>query len=158
MRPVTESVLESAALSWFMALGYDLKSGPEISPGELLAEPGELRRGSSRGRFGDALRQLNPDVAAEGGGAGGGRPQGAQSQGAALITQNRNFHRMLVNGVEVEVPREGGGVRGDLVRLRRPGRSGQQRLAGRQPVHGGRGPARTAGRTWWSSSTACRWR
>lgn len=34
----TESVVEDAALTWFKALGYMVKHGPEIAPGELAAE------------------------------------------------------------------------------------------------------------------------
>lgn len=35
---LTESVVESAALAWLESLGYAVKHGPEIAPGELLAE------------------------------------------------------------------------------------------------------------------------
>ena len=34
----TESLVEEAALSWFDELGYTILAGPEIAPGELLAE------------------------------------------------------------------------------------------------------------------------
>ena len=34
----SESVLEDAALAWLESLGYTVKYGPEIAPGELLAE------------------------------------------------------------------------------------------------------------------------
>ena len=35
---VTESVVEDAALAWFESLGYMVKHGPEIAPGELSAD------------------------------------------------------------------------------------------------------------------------
>jgi type I restriction enzyme, R subunit len=35
---VTESVVEDAALAWLESLGYTVKHGPEIAPGELVAE------------------------------------------------------------------------------------------------------------------------
>jgi hypothetical protein len=41
----------------------------------------------------------------------------------SLVLENRRFHHLLVNGVEVEVPRPGGGVRGvrvDLVDFENP--------------------------------------
>jgi len=34
----TESVVESAALAWLESLGWTVKHGPEIVPGELAAE------------------------------------------------------------------------------------------------------------------------
>jgi type I restriction enzyme, R subunit len=35
---LTESVVESAALTWLESLGWTVKHGPEIAPGELAAE------------------------------------------------------------------------------------------------------------------------
>jgi len=34
----SESTVEDAALSWFGELGFSVLAGPEIAPGELLAE------------------------------------------------------------------------------------------------------------------------
>jgi type I restriction enzyme R subunit len=34
----TESVVEDAALAWLESLGYAIKHGPEIAPGEFPAE------------------------------------------------------------------------------------------------------------------------
>ena len=34
----TESVVEDAALAWLENLGYTIKHGPEIAPGEILGE------------------------------------------------------------------------------------------------------------------------
>ena len=34
----TKSVVEDAALAWLEGLGYTIKHGPEIGPGELFAE------------------------------------------------------------------------------------------------------------------------
>ena len=38
MTPLTESTVESAALAWLESLGWQIKHGPDIAPGELLAE------------------------------------------------------------------------------------------------------------------------
>jgi len=38
MPAFTESVVEDGALAWLESLGYGIKHGPEIAPGELLAE------------------------------------------------------------------------------------------------------------------------
>jgi hypothetical protein len=37
-RGVTESVVEDAALAWLESLGYTIKHGPDITPGELVAD------------------------------------------------------------------------------------------------------------------------
>jgi len=38
MQNFTESVVEDAALAWLESLGYAIKHGPEIAPGEILSE------------------------------------------------------------------------------------------------------------------------
>jgi type I restriction enzyme, R subunit len=35
MRPFTESVVEDATLAWLESLGYAVKHGPEIAPGNF---------------------------------------------------------------------------------------------------------------------------
>ncbi|MEO5791709.1 MAG: HsdR family type I site-specific deoxyribonuclease, partial [Gaiellaceae bacterium] len=40
-----------------------------------------------------------------------------QRESPALVLENRRLHRLLVDGIEVEVPAAGGGVRGERVRL-----------------------------------------
>jgi type I restriction enzyme, R subunit len=55
----TESAVEDAALSWFGELGFSVLAGPEITPGELLAE---------RDNFSDVIlasRQVNCSWKAE---------------------------------------------------------------------------------------------
>ena len=37
MAQLTESIVESAALSWLESLGWTVKHGPEIAPSELAA-------------------------------------------------------------------------------------------------------------------------
>jgi type I restriction enzyme R subunit len=39
MPAFTESIVEEAALTWLERLGWTVKHGPEIAPGELAAEP-----------------------------------------------------------------------------------------------------------------------
>jgi hypothetical protein len=37
-RGVTASLVEAAALAWLESLGWAVKNGPEITPGELASE------------------------------------------------------------------------------------------------------------------------
>lgn len=44
MTTFTESTVEDAALAWLESLGWTLKHGPEIAPGELASERTDGRR------------------------------------------------------------------------------------------------------------------
>lgn len=108
-------MLEDAVLEWFGALGYELANGTHIAPGEPAAERADFREVILRGRLLTGLRRLNPELA-------GSVLQEAERQvlaaaSPALLSENRRLHRLLVDGVTVEVPHEAGGVRGVQVRL-----------------------------------------
>ena len=108
-------MLEDAVLDWFRALGYEVAHGPHIAPGEPAAERTDFRETILRGRLLTALRRLNPGLAA-------GVLQEAERQvltaaSPALLSENQRLHRLLVDGVTVEVPHETGGVRGVQVRI-----------------------------------------
>lgn len=60
-----ESVVESAALSWFSELGYDCLSGPDIAPGELLSERASHGDAILPERLRTALSRINPSIPAE---------------------------------------------------------------------------------------------
>jgi type I restriction enzyme, R subunit len=40
----TDSVIEEAALAWLERLGWTVKDGPEIAPGELAAKRADFGR------------------------------------------------------------------------------------------------------------------
>jgi type I restriction enzyme R subunit len=113
--PFAESVLEDAVLDWFRALGYEVAHGPHIAPGEPAAQRTDFRETVLRGRLITALRRLNPDLT-------GNVLQEAERQiltaaSPALLSENQRLHRLLVDGVTVEVPHDSGGVRGVQVRV-----------------------------------------
>ena len=93
-RGVTESVIEQAALSWLESLGFAVKHGPEIAPGELTAERSDYGQVVLEDRLRQALARLNPQLPAEalddafrkltrpeGADAGGAQPRPAPSAG-----------------------------------------------------------------------------
>ena len=95
----TESIVEDAALDWFRELGYSVISGADgAGPGGLLRDDyGDVVLESP---LQGALQKLNP-----------GLPEDAlrdaerklrHPQGATLEARNRSFHRMVVDGVNVE--------------------------------------------------------
>ncbi|MBA2383359.1 MAG: type I restriction endonuclease subunit R, partial [Actinobacteria bacterium] len=110
-----ENVAELALLEWLDALGWQVFKGPSLASGEPGAERESYRDVVLAGRLHAALARLNPGV-----------PESALDAAArkllirespSLILENRRLHRLLVDGVEVEVAAVGGGVRGERVRV-----------------------------------------
>ncbi|MBD3672765.1 MAG: type I restriction endonuclease subunit R [Planctomycetaceae bacterium] len=110
-----ENTVEEAALSWFDELGYSTLHGQDIAPGEPGAERQSYNDVVLMGRLRDAIDELNPDI-----------PELAREEALrkvlnpespALIVNNRAFHKMLRDGVEVEYNRPDGSIAGDRVRL-----------------------------------------
>src|SRR5947209_12043163 len=100
-----ESVAEQALLEWLAGLGWQVAPGPELVPGERA----DYREVLLLGRLRAALARLNPEV-----------PDAAREEALrqlqrvespSLVLRNQRIHRFLVDGIEVEVPRPGGGVR-----------------------------------------------
>jgi len=108
---VTESVVEQAALGWFESLGFDVRKGADISPGsdsplrtsyeDVVLEP----------RLRAAMRKINDHL-----------PEDAIEQAVRVATRppeptleqnNRWFHRLLTDGIDVEYRTTDGGTRGD---------------------------------------------
>ena len=110
-----ENVAELALLEWLGELGWQVRPGPSIAPGEPAAERESYRGVVLRGRLRAALARLNPGVP-ESALAAAERTLLAR-ESPSLVLENRRLHRLLVNGVEVEVLADGGGVRGERVRL-----------------------------------------
>ncbi len=111
----TEDVVEQAALAWFESLGYELVHGPDIAPGG----DNQLRTSYSDIILDEKLRSalvaINPhipsDVIDE------VYRKVSTSASPDLYEDNRIFHRMLVNGVDVEYTKADGSITGDKVWL-----------------------------------------
>ena len=115
MTGVTESTVESATLAWLRELGWAVTHGPDIGPGALGTERGGYDQVVLERRLGDALARLNPEL-----------PSAAQEdafrkltrpEGPTLEVRNREFHRMLVEGVEVMHRADDGAIRGAQARV-----------------------------------------
>ena len=115
MATITEAEVEQAALNWLAGFGWAVTHGPDIAPGMPNAERGDYGQVVLERLLRDALAQLNP-----------GLPVSAlddafrkltHPEGSTLVARNRAFHRMLVNGVEIEYQDSDGRVRGDQVRV-----------------------------------------
>jgi Type I restriction enzyme R protein N terminus (HSDR_N) len=93
----TESVIEEAALAWLERLGWTVKYGPEIAPGELAAERADFGQVILRQRLLDALARLNPTFPAEA--LDDAFRKLIRPEEPTLESHNRAFHRMLIDGV-----------------------------------------------------------
>ena len=110
---VTESMVEDAALDWFRALGYHVQGGPDMSPGpDSLYYP--LRASHADAVLTSAvrgsLRRLNSDLPEEA--LDDAVRRLTRPECATLEARNRSFHRMVVDGVNVEYRDADGAVRG----------------------------------------------
>ena len=62
MTNFTETTVEQAALAWLEHLGYQILFGPEIAPGEPLAERESYGQVVLEQRLRQALQRLNPQI------------------------------------------------------------------------------------------------
>lgn len=115
MSQITENTVEEAALSWFGNLGYETHHGEQIVPVEPNAERASYDDVVLVGRLRVAINQLSPDIPAQ------AREEALRKVLTAelplLIVNNRKFHQMLRDGVEVEYNRPDGSITGDRVRV-----------------------------------------
>ncbi|MBC7821347.1 MAG: type I restriction endonuclease subunit R, partial [Planctomycetaceae bacterium] len=113
--PFNESTIEEAALSWFGELGYAVAHGPDLAPGEAAAERASFGDVVLVGRLREAIDRLNPNIPTE------ARNEAFRklmlTDSPSLVANNRKFHQMLRDGVEVEYRRGDGSIAGDHVRL-----------------------------------------
>jgi type I restriction enzyme R subunit len=106
MSNITENTLEQTTLTWFAELGYQTIHGPEIAPDTLHQERDDYRQVVLTGRLRAALRRINPEI-----------PPNAIEEAVRkvvlpdtpdLMTNNRAFHRLLTDGVDIEIPAANG--------------------------------------------------
>jgi type I restriction enzyme R subunit len=111
----TGSIVEEAALAWLGSLGYRIKHGPEVAPGELAAERTNYSQIVLEDRLRQALARLNPDLPAQA--LDDAFRKLIRPEGPTLDTRNRAVHRMLVEGVTVEYRRLDGSIAGAQARV-----------------------------------------
>ena len=115
MNSITEIDIETAALNWLAGMGYSVLHGPDIAPDAPDAERSRYEDVALTGRFRNAVARLNPNIPSE------SQDEAVQKvlspSSPSLIQNNRSFHLMLVDGIEVEYRGADGTMRGDRVRL-----------------------------------------
>ena len=96
---ITESVVEQTALAWFENLGYAIASGPAISPGEPGAQREDYHQVILPQRLFMALSNINPDIPPDA--IEDAVRQIARTESPSLMENNRRFHKMLTDGVDI---------------------------------------------------------
>ena len=115
MTGFTESIVEQAALAWLASVGWRVRSGAEIAPGEPAAERDDYGQVVLALRLRDALARINPALPAEA--LDDAFRKLTRPEGVDLIVRNRAMHRLLVDGVTVEYRDAGGSIRGAQARV-----------------------------------------
>ena len=108
MSRFTESIVEEAAIEWFGELGYNYLSGPEIAPDGETPERAGYDSAVLEDRLYDALTAINPDVPSE-------SIEEAvrtiiRAEAPTPILNNRAFHKMVTDGLDVQFRRDGEAV------------------------------------------------
>lgn len=111
---MTEDQLEQEALSWLSDIGYTLLNGYEIAVDGTTPERTDYKNTLLPFRLREAINRLNPNI-----------PLTAREDAfrqvrdlgiPTLLSANKHFHKLLVNGVPVQYQKDGE-TRGDFVRL-----------------------------------------
>lgn len=108
---MNENVVEQAALGWFESLGYGTRKGAEVSPGAETPLRESYEHVVLELRLKAALRKINDRL-----------PEDAIEQALRVVTRppeptleqnNRWFHSLLTDGIDVEYRTADGETRGD---------------------------------------------
>ena len=115
LNTIDEFDIEQTALYWLAGMGYSVLHGPDIAPETPGAERSRYEDVVLTQRLRDSVARLNPNIPAEAHEEAIRKVLSPHSP--ALVQNNRAFHRMLVDGVEVEYRDSDGATRGGGAQL-----------------------------------------
>ncbi|ABZ85576.1 type i site-specific deoxyribonuclease, hsdr family [Heliomicrobium modesticaldum Ice1] len=104
-----ESELEEAALEWFQELNYETAFAPELSPGGDYPEREDYGDVILQDRLRDALQRINPHLPPEA--IEDAYRQIAIPQSPSLLMNNKAFHKLITDGIDISYRHKGGAVR-----------------------------------------------
>ncbi len=112
---ICESDAEEAVLEILTELGYKTIYGPDIAPDGARPERSSYTVVVLMERLQDAVEKLNPNIPAE------AREEAIkkllQTDAPGLVHSNKQFHKFLAEGINVEYRRKDGSIAGDQVQL-----------------------------------------
>lgn len=104
----TESALEQTALQWLRNLGYDVLFGPDIALDGLFPERDPAANYTDvvlTRRLREALAKINPNIPEDA--IDDAMRKITRTERPSLVENNRSFHRMLTDGVDVSYMSDG---------------------------------------------------
>lgn len=105
MSYLDEAQVEIHAVDWLRGLDYDYVYGPDIGPEVLTAERADYAQVVLVGRLRQALERINPDATPEV--IEEAIRKVTRPESPSLIENNRRFHRLLTEGVDVPTMADG---------------------------------------------------
>jgi type I restriction enzyme R subunit len=108
---IIESHVEEAALAWLRELCWDVAYGPDVEPEKLAAERDDFSEVVLSRRLRSALERINPQLPPSA--IDDAMKMVLVADSPSLIENNHRFHRMLVDGIDVEFARPDGSIAGD---------------------------------------------
>ena len=115
MTTITEDHVEQLALGWLSEVGWGSVNGADIAPDASGAERDDFGDVILERRLRDAIDRLNPGIRFDA--HEDAFRKLTNPQGVSLTVKNESFHRMLVEGVNVEYRDIDGRIRGAQVRV-----------------------------------------
>ena len=112
---INEHDVEIEALAFLQGVGWEISHGPDLAPGAPVSERNNYGEVVLDRRLRDSLALLNPSIPSSA--LDGAVRKLTQPEGATLEARNRSFHRMLVDGVNVDHRATDGRIRGDQARV-----------------------------------------
>ncbi len=106
-----ESHVEEATLAWLGELGWEVAYGPDVEPEKLAAERDDFTEVVLSRRLRAALEHVNPQL--PGSAIDDAMKKVLVADSPSLIENNHRFHRLLVDGIDVEYTRKDGSIAGD---------------------------------------------
>ncbi|NJD78880.1 MAG: hypothetical protein FIB08_17605 [Candidatus Methanoperedens sp.] len=112
---ITETDVEEAALEVLSELGYKILHGPDIAPDGTNPQKQSYSDVFLAERLIEAIDKINPNIPKE------AREEAIKkvlrSESQQIVINNQSFHKMLVDGIDVEYRRKDGSIVGDKVWL-----------------------------------------
>ena len=99
-----ESHLEEAALEWFEELGYEIVFAPDLAPDGDYPEREDYSDVALTERLKEALARINPRLPGEA--LEEAFRQITVPQSPSLLMNNKAFHQMITDGIDVQVRQE----------------------------------------------------
>ncbi|HPD57850.1 MAG TPA: type I restriction endonuclease subunit R [Smithellaceae bacterium] len=111
----SESIIEQATLDWLKAIDWETVFGPDIAPDMLAAERENYEQVVLERRLRQALQRLNPQVSADT--LEEAFRKLSRPEFPSMVSNNHAFHKMLVEGIPVEIQRKDGSFGHEPIRV-----------------------------------------